>query len=175
LVAVLSLRSVRSLSILAAIGVDKAFGEAGNDVFSGDEFAAGTAVGGEGIDTATYEGADRPVIVCRETPIYSFNISNWAPERMIDIERYVGSPFGDTLEGTSGRDVLIGRHGRDVLVGHRGDDRLIGGQGDDRFFTRDRVRDEINGGVGRDLAKADADDLVRSAKRSNESVMDPCA
>jgi hypothetical protein len=52
---------------------------------------------------------------------------------------------------------------------------LVGGQGDDHFLTRDRVRDEIDGGVGHDLAKADADDLVGSAKRSNESVMDPCA
>lgn len=48
--------------------------------------------------------------------------------------RVVGSPFGDTLTGTSGRDWLEGRAGDDLLSGLAGDDRLDDGAGDDTLL-----------------------------------------
>ena len=46
-------------------------------------------------------------------------------------------------------------------------DRLYGNKGRDRFITRDKRRDVIRGGIGRDLVRADSTDTVFSAKPRN--------
>ena len=71
-----------------------------------------------------------------------------------------GTARRDTLRGTNGPDSLFGLGGRDVLYGLSGPDTLVGGIGADRLFAgagndtivaRDRARDTIVCGAGRDV------------------------
>jgi hypothetical protein len=77
----------------------------------------------------------------------------------------------DRLFGGGGRDRLFGGAGADLLVGGRGVDRLVGGAGrdvhrggagGDTFITRDRRKDRLSGGPGRDRAHVDRRDVRRS-------------
>lgn len=83
----------------------------------------------------------------------------------------VGSGGGDLLVGQAGNDRLVGGGGRDILNGWGGRDRLIGGPsrdgfqggpGNDTLFSRDRSRDTVRGGGGRDRARVNASDIRRS-------------
>jgi RTX calcium-binding nonapeptide repeat (4 copies) len=80
----------------------------------------------------------------------------------------------DTIYGGGGHDLLVGGKGNDKLYGRAGNDRLVGGPGKDvlnggagadTFHARDRVRDVVNGGPGRDRARVDWLDAVRSIER----------
>ena len=75
-------------------------------------------------------------------------------------ERLRGTTAGDLLTGGDGDDRLAGLEGDDVLIGGRGADELLGGPGDDRLAGFDGSRDRLRCGQGRDLADADAADLV---------------
>ena len=68
----------------------------------------------------------------------------------------LGTPQGETLDGSSGDDRLVGLDGDDVLVGGRGDDTLTGGNGgDEYFFARgdgvDVILDEAQAGRSNSL------------------------
>jgi RTX calcium-binding nonapeptide repeat (4 copies)/Divergent InlB B-repeat domain len=68
----------------------------------------------------------------------------------------------DRLIGKGGNDVLIGGAGADVLNGGAGRDRLEGGRGLDLLLARDRTKDRVDGGIGRDRARIDLrKDLTR--------------
>ncbi|HEX2234594.1 MAG TPA: calcium-binding protein [Thermoleophilaceae bacterium] len=80
----------------------------------------------------------------------------------------------DCLIGDSGADRLFGQAGADRLTGGRGDDLLVGGQGVNRYDAgagRDRVRaangraELVSCGSGRDRARVDRSDRVRSCER----------
>ena len=71
-----------------------------------------------------------------------------------------GGPRVDRLEGAEGNDVLNGWNANDLLVGGPGRDLLRGGSGADRLNSKDRERDEVYGGKGRDRARSDGLDLV---------------
>ena len=150
---------------LTSVGSDDwLFGEAGDDTFSGG-LGSGDAVGGEGFDTVTYANADRRIHLCRENALYAVNLDGWSPNALTGIERFIGSPYGDFMEGTSGPDLLLGGGGWDRIMGIGGADRLYGGNGRDRFVTRDRKPDLIRGGLDRDRVQADTRDTVQSATR----------
>lgn len=86
-------------------------------------------------------------------------------------DRLVGTRGDDVLKGLAGQDVLRGGGGRDVLIGGGGPDALYGDGGRDSFNMRDGVEreapgrdrvyardghpDEINCGIGNDLAVVD--------------------
>jgi dipeptidyl aminopeptidase/acylaminoacyl peptidase len=70
----------------------------------------------------------------------------------------------DLVLGGSGADFIRGERGDDLLLGGPGRDRMYGGRGDDRLFGLDAERDLIDGGPGRDVGSADADDRVRSVE-----------
>jgi Ca2+-binding RTX toxin-like protein len=94
------------------------------------------------------------------------------------IKVLTGTNRANTLNGTAGRDVLRGLGGNDRLFGRAGADRLFGGSGNDRLVggpgvdilegglgrdlieTRDRTRDVVRCGPGRDTALADRLDWV---------------
>jgi hypothetical protein len=76
-------------------------------------------------------------------------------------DRLGGGLGRDRLAGGAGRDRVSARGGNDRLDGGRGRDRLAGGAGRDRIAARDRMRDVVRGGPGRDVARAD---IVRSTK-----------
>ena len=71
-----------------------------------------------------------------------------------------GTDGPDSLFGLGGRDVLYGLSGPDTLVGGTGVDRLFGGAGNDTILARDRARDTIACGSGRDVVRADPTDRV---------------
>ncbi len=71
----------------------------------------------------------------------------------------------DLLVGGKGRDRVHGGSGNDLLVGGPGADRLLGGAGADTFYARDRTRDVVKGGPGRDRARVDEKDVLRSIER----------
>jgi hypothetical protein len=94
-------------------------------------------------------------------------------------ERVSGTSAGETIRGTNRPDTLLGRAGDDrvfglagpdVIAGGPGADELWGGPGADRLLARDRVRDLVICGPGRDTAIVDLVDLVH---RSCEVVRRP--
>jgi Ca2+-binding RTX toxin-like protein len=74
---------------------------------------------------------------------------------------------GDNASGGSGRDRVYGNSGRDRLYGNSGRDRLYGGSGNDRMNTASNRRrgDYVSGGAGRDWAKVNRGDRVKSVER----------
>ena len=70
-----------------------------------------------------------------------------------------GNFASDTLKGQSGNDRIVGQGGRNHLFGNTGDDVLIAD-------LNRRGVDRVSGGGGRDVARADAGDVVRSARRT---------
>ncbi len=104
----------------------------------------------------------------------------------------IGTAFGDFLRGFSGNDTLLGGVGDDCLDGGRGNDRLGGGDGrdslkggsgrdslkggrdkdafnagsgNDRLNSRDRVRERVRCGRGRDRLTADRRDKPVGCER----------
>lgn len=71
-----------------------------------------------------------------------------------------GEAGNDRVLGGAGDDELSGGDGRDTLDGGAGADKVSGGKGDDRVLARDRVRDRIRCGGGRDRVTADRVDVV---------------
>jgi Ca2+-binding RTX toxin-like protein len=80
-------------------------------------------------------------------------------------DRILGRGDVDRLSGRGGDDRLIGDARGDLLNGGAGEDRLRGEQGTDRLRARDGQRDEVNGGPGRDKARADRKDRIRNVER----------
>jgi hypothetical protein len=90
-----------------------------------------------------------------------------------------GRGGNDVIYGGSGNDRIYGGSGNDLLHGQSGNDRLDGGPGRDRIYgdsgrdsirARDkRRRDLIVGGRGRDTARVDRGDRVRSVERLKKS------
>ena len=73
----------------------------------------------------------------------------------------------DRSSGGNGRDRIYGNSGRDRLYGNKGRDRLYGGSGNDRLNTASNRRrgDYVSGGPGRDWARVNRGDRVRSVER----------
>ena len=89
-------------------------------------------------------------------------------------DRLSGGSGADRLSGGSGNDFLAGGAGRDALLGGAGADRLGGGAardsfdagaGNDVINARDRVRETVRCGRGRDRVIADRRDRVRGCER----------
>jgi Ca2+-binding RTX toxin-like protein len=76
-----------------------------------------------------------------------------------------GGPGSDRISGGDGRDVLLGGPGNDVIRAGRDADVVLAGPGRDVVFARDRHRDRIDCGGGRDTAKVDRVDVVRNCER----------
>ena len=66
-----------------------------------------------------------------------------------------GGDENDYIEGSSGSDNIFGGNGDNTLVGGTGNDRIYGGNGNDVIYARDKHRDWIYGGEGRDRAAYD--------------------
>jgi Ca2+-binding RTX toxin-like protein len=94
-----------------------------------------------------------------------------------------GTIAGDSLSGFAGADALFGSGGDDCLSGGNGDDWLSGGEGADTIDTgkgvnvvrggpgndvvkaRNRKRDTIDCGTGRDTVTADKRDRLRGCEK----------
>jgi Ca2+-binding RTX toxin-like protein len=85
-------------------------------------------------------------------------------------DRLSGRSGNDRIAGNAGNDRIAGGARRDRLTGGRGHDRLAGGSGADRLLARDRTRDSLFGGAGRDSAVVDSAARSRSAARRADRV-----
>jgi Ca2+-binding RTX toxin-like protein len=82
-------------------------------------------------------------------------------------DRISGGGGNDRVDGGPGNDTLNGGPGNDQLTGGPGQDRISGGPGNDTILARDRARDTIDCGSGRDTVVADR---VDSVARDCESI-----
>ena len=67
-----------------------------------------------------------------------------------------GTERGDLIVGGRGRDMIDAAGGDDVVVGEGGRDRIHGGRGKDVLGAKDRERDLVFGGPGKDIGYFDA-------------------
>jgi Ca2+-binding RTX toxin-like protein len=77
-------------------------------------------------------------------------------------DQIVGGVGADHLYGNGGNDYLDGGSSADHLDGGRDRDTLLGQIGNDSFTANDRAVDQLNGGTGKDTARADPTDLLIS-------------
>jgi Tol biopolymer transport system component len=91
-------------------------------------------------------------------------------ERRLTHQCLLGTARRDRLTGTRLNDVIVAEGGDDRIDGRGGPDLIVAGAGNDRVVARDRVRDRIACGPGRDVVIADRRDV---AGRDCESVGRP--
>ena len=71
----------------------------------------------------------------------------------------------DRLRGDGGNDTLSGGSGNDTLAGAGGRNSYSAGAGKDTVNARNRKRERVNCGSGRDKATVDRSDKVRGCER----------
>jgi Ca2+-binding RTX toxin-like protein len=152
--------------INAGAGADTISGRRGRDLIrpsSGND----TVDGGSGRDRFFLDSAPGPVSVDLRTE----TVTGWGTKAVTQIENVTGSVYADTLcgdqfanvfSGLRGDDVIVGRGSDDVIDGGSGRDRMFGRRGADALLARDGRHDLVAGGIGRDQARIDARDDVRS-------------
>jgi Ca2+-binding RTX toxin-like protein len=146
-----SLVPLASCTVVGTAGNDRILGSRGNDVICGLG-GNDVVIGGGGRDLVDgANGADR--------------LDGGAGGDLL-----LGLRGNDRLSGGAGRDGLGGGAGRDVLRGGRGADRFSGRTGPDVLYARDRTRDSVVGGPGRDRARVDR--AVASSKRATKRRAD---
>ncbi|MDQ1159332.1 Ca2+-binding RTX toxin-like protein [Sphingomonas sp. SORGH_AS 950] len=109
-------------------GANTLTGGAGDDVLAGLG-GADVLDGGNGFDTADYSASGAGVTVDLSTGTGAGGDA--AGDRLISIEKVIGSTFNDRLVGAAGAETLLGGAGDDILVGSDGADTLSGGDGND--------------------------------------------
>jgi hypothetical protein len=82
----------------------------------------------------------------------------------------IGGKGGDRLDGEEGNDRLTGGSGGDVLVDREGFNAFDAGRGNDYVNARNGVREPVLCGRGRDRARVDRRDRVRSCERLSRSA-----
>jgi hypothetical protein len=97
---------------------------------------------------------------CRRYGILEIDVFARTVTRLTNRCRITGTSQADVLNGSPLRDLIDGLGGNDTIVGGGGDDRLSGGAGDDTIRSRDRYRDTVLCGPGRDVVVADRADRV---------------
>ncbi|MDQ4048584.1 MAG: choice-of-anchor D domain-containing protein, partial [Actinomycetota bacterium] len=80
-------------------------------------------------------------------------------------DRLTGGGGKDRLNGDSGNDILAGGSGNDRLTGGKGRNRYSAGSGRDAVNARNRRRERVDCGPGRDRARVDRSDRVRRCER----------
>ena len=137
-------------------GNDTLIGGGGNDILNGGP-GADVLNGGDGFDAATYETSPTGLVIDLAVPANSTGEA--AGDTFIDIERWIGSNFNDTMVagdqpvwfwGHAGDDVQMGGAGNDTLESGDGNDTVHGGDGDDMIFGR-ADDDVLYGDAGNDL------------------------
>ena len=97
---------------------------------------------------------------CRRSGVLEIDAFTRTVKRLTNRCRIDGTPRADDLRGTPLRDLIDGRGGDDRLVGAGGDDRISGGTGSDTIVSKDRYRDTVRCGRGRDRVVADYRDRI---------------
>jgi metallophosphoesterase (TIGR03767 family) len=79
--------------------------------------------------------------------------------------RIAGTRRNDRLRGSATSDLILARGGKDKIKPRAASDCIYAGRGADRVMARDRTRDEIRCGRGRDIAFIDRRDRTRGCER----------
>lgn len=123
-------------SIIGSAGNDTIDGKAGNDTINGaggDDWIVGEAGndsldGGSGNNAINYGYGPSGVSVV----LNSYAIDGWGDTDTLSNFRYLyGSPYADSLVGSSGNEDIHGQDGNDTIIGNGGNDYLDGGNGTD--------------------------------------------
>jgi Ca2+-binding RTX toxin-like protein len=163
---------VRSTGGRLEAGDDTLRGRAGDDVLVGGE-GDDSLDGGPGNDTAFYSapgrGAPNSPLRAVRASLAAGTATGVGTDTLANLENLTGTVKNDVLigdgganrlKGGFGKDRLFGGAGGDLLFGGQKADRLRGGAGGDELFARDRRRDRVGGGPGRDVGHVDPIDRV---------------
>jgi Ca2+-binding RTX toxin-like protein len=80
-------------------------------------------------------------------------------------DRLNGESGNDKVSGGAGNDSLSGGSGDDSITGGPGSNKLSGGPGNDKVNARNRTKDSVSCGSGRDTVRADRKDRLRNCER----------
>lgn len=149
-------------------GLENIIGSNYDDNFTGTS-SANEINGGSGTDTVSYASSSAGVTVNLTLSGVQTSTGDASGDKLISIERIIGSALtdnltalatGSILDGGAGTDTLNGGNGIDTLIGGSGVDTINGGDGDDSI-TGGTGGDIINGGNGIDtVSYADSASLV---------------
>lgn len=127
--------------LLPGAGTNRVLGGGGNDTVVA--LGGNDAIdGGAGLDTASYAGATRKVVVDLAKS-GNQNTGAGGVDSFRTVENVVAGKAGSKLSGNGAANVLTGGAGKDTLVGRGGADLMIGGAG----------KDTCDGGPGKDKAR----------------------
>jgi Ca2+-binding RTX toxin-like protein len=76
-----------------------------------------------------------------------------------------GTAYADRLDGRAGPDHLFGYAGNDILIGGPGKDEIDAHTGNDTIHARDKTRDIVRCGPGRDTVTADKIDRLTNCEK----------
>ena len=138
---------------------DSLHGGAGND----------TMDGGGGNDTAFYGAAASGVTVDLGIADAQQISADEGMDKLISIERVIGSEFNDTLTGNNDGNFLEGRGGGDTISGLGGGDTLLGGLGDDTITGGDG-NDLLLGAAGNDSLSGGADNDILAGGGGDDTL-----
>ena len=128
-------------------------GNAGDNTLIGGA-GGDTLDGGAGIDTADYSGSSAGVIV---NLAGGFGQGGDAEgDRLVSIERAIGSNYDDTLVGWTNATYLDGGAGNDQIGFYGNGGTLIGGTGNDSIWDLGTGGNTLIGGDGNDMLDAGA-------------------
>jgi Ca2+-binding RTX toxin-like protein len=141
-------------------GADSINGLAGNDTLYGDQCNAVARARA----AAAPDGADRLVGSAGNDKLYGAggndNLNGGSGN-----DRLAGGRGHDVLTGGAGRDRLDGGSGNDKLNGGPGANAYVGGSGRDTIDARNKTKDTVDCGKGRDAVRADKKDRLRGCER----------
>jgi hypothetical protein len=125
-------------------GNDTINGAGGNDTIKGGE-GNDTIKGGTGVDTVDYSDSKAPVTA----DLGGGTATGEGSDTLTSVENIIGSPFDDTLTGTSGVNVMKGLTGADIMT-------ALGEA--DTLDSKDGVsgNDTLSAGIGTDTCITDA-------------------
>ena len=127
-------------------GADTINGGDGNDTLDGGS-GADAMNGGDGIDTVSY--ATSSAVVNVNLDITTSQDWGASGDTIVNVEKLIGSIYGDTLSAATAGSTIHGGDGDDSINGNDGNDTLYGDAGEDTFYAGDGD-DTIHGGLGDD-------------------------
>ena len=135
------------------------FGRGGDDTLTADGGDASGLRGGEGDDTLVSAGSSRAD---------GASMYGGAGDDVLrggkGWDYFEGGAGNDRLRCGEGGSSVYAGPGADRIVGGPGFDGMLGGDGPDTLFARDGKRDSVRGGGGRDRARVDRHDRLRSVE-----------
>ena len=152
---------------------DMMFGLGGRDVLNGGS-GDDCLLGGEGNDVLSGGSGNDRVEGQVGSDLLSGGNGNDGVLGAAGNDKITGGAGNDVLDGSAGRDSLVGGAGNDVLTGGAGNDSINGGSGrnvigagpgSDSVNSRNRKRETVNCGSGRDRVVADSIDRLVGCER----------